>query len=329
LFYSAFGLSIATNRPVPGLIAEPENRRPDTRVWLGARPEWPTIRDFPDDFWYSSDANGEDAPGLRVWRLPDEAYFRLLYGDGTEFIVDGAGREVWATWPESSSLEDTATYLLGPVLAFVLRRRGHTCLHASVVAVGDRAIALMGPAESGKSTTAAAFATLGYPVLADDVAALVEQDGALHVLPAYPQLRLWADSVEFLYGAADALPLLTPTWDKRALDLGQHGLVFQRTPLPLAAIYVLAERCGGAAAGVEPIHGREILRTLLGNSYVGYLLDEARHREEFAILARVASNVPVRRAALPRAPAHVSQLCAVILEDCEASGCIPSPTMAR
>jgi hypothetical protein len=329
LFYSAFGLSIATNRPVPGLIAQSGSFAADTRVWFDALPVWPTIHDFPDDLWYVSDPVVGNTSGLRVWKLADDAYFRLLYGDGTEFIVDGAGREIWATWPDSSTLEDTATYLLGPVLAFVLRRRGLTCLHASVVAFGDRAIVLMGPAEAGKSTTAAVFATLGYPVLADDVAALVEQDGTLHVLPAYPQLRLWADSVALLYGSADALPLLTPTWDKRALDLTQHGLVFQKAPLPLAAIYVLGGRCTGGEPRVEPLYGREILRTLLGNTYVGYLIDASKHGEEFAMLARVAARVPVRRVILPAAPTHVAQVCAVILEDCEASGCIPSPATAR
>jgi hypothetical protein len=329
LLYSAFGLSIATNRPVPGLVPERESRAPDTRVWFGALPLWPATRDFPDAFWYTGEPDSGSTPGLRVWKLAGETHFRLLYSDGTDFIVDGAGHDVWATWPESGSLEDATTYLLGPVLAFVLRRRGFTCLHASVVAVGDRAIALMGPAEAGKSTTAAAFATLGYPILADDVAALVERGGTLHVLPAYPQLRLWADSVALLYGSADALPLLTPTWDKRALDLTRHGLSFQQAPLPLAAIYLLGERCAEGQARVEPLFGREILRTLLGNTYVGYLVDQSKHGQEFATLGRVAASVPVRRVALPTASADVSQLCAVILEDCEASGCIASPTTVR
>ena len=130
-------------------------------------------------------------------------------------------------WPDSSTLEDAATYLLGPVLGFVLRLRGITCLHASAVAVGDRAIALMGPANAGKSTTAAGFSRMGFPVLADDIVALSEPDEILRVQPAYPQLRLWPESAAFLYGSADALPRLTPTWDKRALDLTQNGCRFQ------------------------------------------------------------------------------------------------------
>lgn len=329
LFYSAFGLSLGANRPVPGLIPQSAAALTDTRIWLDAAPLSRTIRHVPGDLWYVSDSGDENTPGLRVWRVSNGDYYRLLYGDGTEFLVDRAGSEVWATWPASLTLEDTATYLLGPILGFVLRLRGVTCLHASAVAVGDRAIALVGPAHAGKSTAAAVFGRMGHPVLGDDVAALVEREGTLHVQPAYPQLRLWPESVSLLYGSADALPRLTPTWDKRALDLTRNGYRFQQQPLPLAAIYVLGDRSPDAEPRVEGLQGREMLRTLLANTYVGYLLDATIWKREFAALGRLVSSVPVRRVVAPADPAHLSQLCACILDDCEALGCTASPTMAR
>ena len=329
LFYSAFGLSLGTNRPVPGLIPLPGVVPTHTQIWLDAVPISRWMREVPDNFWYVSDARDEDTPALRAWRLAGGACFRLQYSDGTEFLVDRKGSEVWATWPESSTLEDTVTYLLGPVLGFVLRLRGITSLHASAIAVGGRAIALVGPAEAGKSTAAAAFARMGHAILADDVVALVEQDGTLHVQPAYPQLRLWPDSVALLYGSADALPRVTPTWDKRALDLTRNGYRFQQQPLPLAAIYVLGERSSDTELRVQTLRGRELLRTLLANTYVSYLLDATMRAQEFASLARVGSSVPVRRVVAPPDPARLSQLCACILDDCEALGCTASPTMAR
>jgi hypothetical protein len=242
-----------------------------------------------------------------------------LYSDGTEFVVDRAGSQVWANWPDPLTLDDAATYLLGPVLGFVLRLRGVICLHASAIVVGDRAVALVGPPSAGKSTTAAAFARMGHPVLTDDIVALWESSDALYVQPAYPQLRLWPDSVALLYGTADALPRLTPTWDKRALDLTRNGCRFQQRPLPLAAVYVLTERGGAdAAPRVEGLRGPGNLLTLLANTYVGYLLDSAMRAQEFASLARVVRSVPVRRVTPPADPAHITQLCSRILEDFEA-----------
>jgi hypothetical protein len=327
--YSAFGLSLRTNHPIPGLIPHAAVSLADACIWLDATPLSLRVRDLPHDVWYVSHERDGNAPALRVWSLAGGTYFKLLYSDGTEFLVDRGGTEVWATWLDSSTLEDTATYLLGPVLGFVLRLRGITCLHASAVAVGDRAIALVGPANAGKSTTAAVFSRMGLPVLADDIVALVERDEVLRVQPAYPQLRLWPESVALLHGSADALPRLTPTWDKRAFDLTQSGRCFQEESLPLAAVYVLAERSDDAERRIEGLQGRESLLTLLANTYVGYLLDAAMRRQEFESLGRLVSSVHVRRVVPSADPAHVSQLCARILDDCEALGCTASPIMAR
>jgi hypothetical protein len=316
VYYTAFGLSLCANGAVPGLIPQPPGAAPDTSIWLDAVP--PACRPGADqEAWYSSPALEGAEPALMVWKVAGGAYFRLRYGDGTEFVVDRMGGEVWATWADSSTLEDTATYLLGPIMGFVLRLRGVTCLHASAVAVGDRAIALVGPASAGKSTTAAAFARLGHPIISDDIVALSEPPGGLlRVQPAFPQLRLWPDSVALLYGSEDALPCLTPNWDKRALDLTANGCQFQSQPLPLAAIYVLAERGSPEAEPrIVDLQGREKLLTLLANTYVSYLVDGAMRRAEFSMLGHLATCVPVRHVTGSSDPARVSELCVRILED--------------
>ena len=158
-------------------------------------------------------------PALRVFRVRDGEYYRFRYADETEFVIDKAGSEVWAAWREPLTLEDTTTYLLGPVMGFVMLLRGVVCLHASAVAIGDEAIALLGPAGSGKSTTAAAFAERGYSVLAEDVVTLDDRGDHFLVRPGYPCIRLWPAAVKALYGSETHLPKLTPNWDKCYLDL--------------------------------------------------------------------------------------------------------------
>lgn len=316
--YKAFGLSIAANGPVPGLVPQASDSQAcDTRVWLDSAPPRAATGSLDGDPWFVSGASGgdPDGPAVRVWKVASGAYFRMLYRDGTEFFVEREGREVWVTWPDSSTLEDTATYLLGPVIGFVLRLRGIACLHASAVVVGDRAVAVMGPPSAGKSTLAAAFCRMGVPVLADDIVALAERRDEVLVLPAYPQLRLWPDSVAALYGAADALPRLTPSWDKRRLDLTRDGCRFQRDPLPLAAIYLLAGRSTGAAPSTEILRGRDALLALLGNTYASHLLDATMRGHEFTSLARLASTVHVRRVIGSTDAANVTQLCRRILSE--------------
>jgi hypothetical protein len=257
----------------------------------------------------------------------------MAYRDGTEFVVDREGTQIWATVPTEATLEDTATYLLGPVLGFVLRLRGTTCLHASSVAVRNRAVAFLGPAGAGKSTTAAAFARRGHPVLADDVCALLDRQDAIWVQPAYPHLRLWPDSVRCLFGSPDALPRLTPAdgasawWDKRFLNLAEHNGSFQREPLPLAGIYVLGEHATDARAPfIEPLTAHRALMALVANTYSNYLLDAGMRAQEFEWLGRVVAGVPLRRLTSHADPAHLSRLCEVVIEDVEA---LPPPTPVR
>ena len=149
------------------------------------------VRPYPDEensrrseelTYVSADANEAGEPALRISRVEQGAFVRLAYEDGTQFWLDGKRENIWATWPPASSIENAASYLLGPVLGLLLRLRGVTCLHASAVAFGDRSVAFVGSAGAGKSTTAAAFAKQGFGVLSDDIVALAESGGAFQVM---------------------------------------------------------------------------------------------------------------------------------------------------
>jgi hypothetical protein len=321
-FHRAFGLSLRATQRVPGLIPEPRPLTPDTFLWLdGGHPDLDAL---PGELRYSGEEI-DGTPGVQVWTLGSGGHFRMRYGDGTQFTLDAQGTHVWATWPPPGTLADTATYLLGPVLGFVLRLRGTTCLHASAVALADRAIALVGPAGAGKSTIAAAFCRAGHRVMADDVVPLSISHGAVRAEAAYAQLRLWPDMVSLLFGTPDALPRLTPTWDKRALDLAAAGC-FEPQPLPLAAIYLLEEPRPGAGVEIHEVARREAMLALLTHTYVGYLLDARMRAEEFDCLSYGAATVPVRRIVRPSDGVSPSQLCARIQNDLEALGCTASPT---
>jgi hypothetical protein len=217
----------------------------------------------------------------------------LRYADGCHFFLDGGERTVWARWPASMTHEDAATYLLGPVLCFFLRLSGKVCLHASVVMVGGRCVAFAGPAGAGKSTLAAALATLGDAVLTEDVACLDEGRGGFSVRPGYPLIRLWENSEKLLLQNGP-LPLLTPNWDKRYLPLNGGRHRFHGTAEPLAAIYLLRNREPMAApAHLAPLTGQDALARLLVSTHASDLLDRAMRTHEFEVLGRLSRTVPV------------------------------------
>jgi len=243
-------------------------------------------------------------------------YYGFFYSDGARFAVSRKGGEILADWPEGYTLEDACTYLIGPVLGFALRLRGTVCLHASSISIGGRAVALLGMAGAGKSTTAACFAGLGYPVVSDDVVVLTEEGSRFLVQPGYPRINLWPDSVRALFGSEDFLPKITPTWEKRYLALDQNGRRFRSQPLPLGAVYVLGEREPGLTMPIiEELSGIVALTTLVGNTYVHYLLDRDMGRRDFDVLSRVVAHIPVHRVRPVADSTKLSALCASIVAD--------------
>lgn len=309
---------MASNLPLPGLSVCGEDGPTDLRILLKEPKEFASrfSTSLSQVSYTSPHSDGDGESILQVGTPGDDRYIGFYYSDGARFAIEGQGREIWADWPENYSLEDACTYLVGPVIAFALRLRGFTCLHASSIAISGRAIALLGQPGVGKSTTAAAFARLGYSVLSDDVVFLVDRGSQFLVQPGYPRINLWPDSVRALFGSEGALPRITPTWGKSYLPLDQNGYRFQAAPLPLGAIYMLvAQERGLAAPVLEECAPGEAFMALVANTYVNYLLDANMRSREFDVLGRVVANVPVRRMRRAADPSRIFELCESIVAD--------------
>ena len=212
--------------------------------------------------------------------------------------------------------EDLATYFLGPVMGFLLRRRHITCLHASGVELYGHAVVFSGAAGYGKSTTAAALALRGVPVLSEDIVPLELTEGRYWSIPGYPRICLWPDAVAKLVGNPEALPRLTPTWGKRYLPLNGVRGKFAAERKPLGLIYLFGERSAESnAPRIEEIRPREALLELVQNTYMNWLLDRERRAEEFDELWRIVQQIPVRRIVAPIDGAAIGTLCERILAD--------------
>jgi hypothetical protein len=184
------------------------------------------------------------------------------------------------------------------------------------VVIDDRAVVLLGDAGSGKSTTAAVFAAMGYEILSDDVCALVESDGEFWVEPAYPGIRLWPDTVEAMFGSSDALPKITPAWGKRLLTLSGADHRFRSTRLPVGALYWLTEsQRAKSTSRVKELRASEQMMKLVSMSYPGYLLDRKMRSEEFDSLVRLAGKIPGSDVEIRDDIFSVSKTCHEILAD--------------
>jgi hypothetical protein len=317
--YSVYGLPVVSNRQLPGIFSTPrttlEGSVAELVLSFGSLPLIDPSVDRHVIFTSSAEsATGE--PSLTIWRIADGSFLRIVYSDHTEFWIDRALKGVWAIWPDSSSLEDKLCYLVGPILGLLLRLQGRVCLHASAVEINGKSVIFTGCEGAGKSTTAAAFARLGSPVLSDDIVVLHEKDARFQVLPAYPRVNLWPSSVKLLYGSENALPLIATGWEKRFLALGQKGLPkFGDRAAPIGTIYLLSSLGETADRCIETVSKKDALMMLVANTYATNFLDVGQRAEEFAVLSRLVEQVPVRKVNPRRGLLSVGALCELIQQD--------------
>lgn len=316
--HTVFGLIVRSNALIPGLPhLEGSCRETDVSIHWGVSPYTETEDSSPSEelTYVSTYTDAAGNPALQIWKTADGVFLHLKYCDGAEFWLARKGDAIWTVWPATLTFADAVTYLLGPVLGRLLRLRGVTCLHASAVAFEGRSVVFVGPEGAGKSTTAAAFAQRSHGVLSDDVVALAESEEGFSVLPAYPHLCLWPESVNMLFGSPDVLPRFIPDWEKRRFALGDKGTLFENRPLPVGAIYLLGDRHSDLSPRVEAMPARSALLALVAESFASTILDRDMRAREFEVLGRLVTTVPIRRIYPSEDPARLGELCRVICED--------------
>ena len=238
----------------------------------------------------------------------------MRYHDGTAFVLNRSASEVHASWVPPLTADDAAAYLVAPVFGLLLYLRGLTCLHASAIAHDGKALVFVGGAESGKSTLAAAFARMNCRVLSDDILVVEKADRLFVARPGMPRIGLWPESVGYLWGDREALPRQVATWDKRYLDLADANL-FQESPLPVGAVYSLADRAPEATLRIEPLRDIEAVLPLFANKYVTRVTEREQSRRDFVLLSELAASVPVRRITRKDALPDLQETCEAILAD--------------
>ena len=320
--YRVYGLTCSSNLPIAGFYSQPavsSSSVSDIVIDLhSVAPEWVgAAQRLPRHTTYAKSVYAENTDaGYTVRIYGAEDAFELNYTDGTQFVLNGSATRVWGRCPPGFGVDYLATYLRGPVMGFVLRRRGITALHASALNICGRGTVLCGESECGKSTIAAALALRGTPVLCEDVTALRMSGDAFCVEPGYPQVGLWPDAVETLLGASDALPRLTSSWEKCFLPLDGERAKFEPDERPLGVIYLLAPRTTSEdAPRIEQISPREALLGLVQNTYMNWLLDRKQRAAEFNFLSTLVKRIPVRRVVPHRDPAKIAALCDLIVAD--------------
>ncbi|MFA5915498.1 MAG: hypothetical protein WC830_18295 [Burkholderiales bacterium] len=243
--------------------------------------------------------------------------YRFHFSGLADFLVNHSGRHVNCV-PQAETPPETIRHLfLDQVIPPLLNLRGSEALHASAIQIDGGAFAFIGMSGQGKSTLAAAFYAVGYPILCDDCLLLKSDADQVVVEPAYPGLRLWDDSRGFLFGDARATLPVSHYNDKRRIcapesSSGYGGL------LPLHGIYslLLNKEVGSTAAPlIEPLSIRDAFMELVSYAFRLDLTDQAMILRQMQFLERVAREVPLKRLRLPADLAALPAVREMILQD--------------
>lgn len=308
--YQAFGLTIGSEIPLPELM--PTNIRD-------------SLPDVEIKFADLSEAWNEGVSA--------KTYFSVD-GDDIRFAVPGTvlyrirgGGEIAVHPLEGADERVVRLYLLGSCMGALLLQRGILPLHGSAVVIDGAAYAFVGESGAGKSTLAAAFAKRGYPLLSDDVIALAlgSPDDGMDlpqpvVMPAYPQQKLWQESLEQLGMARDRYSPLYREVAKFAVPVPASYCGEQA---PLKGIFELLPSASSTGVEIVPIGKLERLPLIGTHTYRNFLIPQlglaAWH---FALSARLATQTDVYRVSRPlhpfSAPEMVDRILQTVCEGVEA-----------
>jgi hypothetical protein len=287
--YRLAALKLSSNFELPGLLAW-EGRADaatDLVFRLGKVPE---ALENPDHV-----APLFQTKGRSEYLLIVRGSARILIRDGREITVE----------PESGA--DPAgirAVLSGPVQAVLWHQRGLLPLHANAVVINGRAVALAGHSAAGKSTLAAILMARGHRMMTDDICIVDTRNGAEpSVLPGYPRLRLWRDTLDHLGIATEGLPRALVGKEKYFVDCAGSTSAPQR----LGTVILLSRR-GSDAVAIAPLRGASAtmeLQSVVHMRRPARALD--RDADIFAAVTRLAASASVLRLSVPDNPAFLDE----------------------
>lgn len=237
----------------------------------------------------------------------------LRWTDLFEFLISPDGKRIEGRSLAKSNAESFQNYLLNQVLSFSLLKLGFEPLHATAVVVDGRALAFAAMPGRGKSTLGAAFLEDGHRLLTDDVLVLDQAAGGFLAQPSMPRIKLFPEIARTLLGGDTGGTPMNEDTPKMIVPLDERR--FCEEPVPLRAVYVLAETRGAKRVSIRRMHARRAFVALTKHTFNPVVADETRLRQQFEFATKVASVVPVKSLSFPRRLELLPEVREAILAD--------------
>lgn len=204
--------------------------------------------------------------------------------------------------------------LLTSAISAVIHQRGGVPFSGSVVSLGSRTVAFLGASPSGKSLLAAALCGRGAKLVADDICHIgFDKDGAPHVHPGFPAIKLWRDAVLALGVDPDTLKPVRSGMKRYWFPLAGR---FSSAALPLSQIFLIVLNNAGRI-DITPISGIDKIEKVSRYSYHPELRDIALFNRQFMEgLLSLLKTVQVKEISRPIEPILLEELASAVLKSC-------------
>jgi hypothetical protein len=298
--YPAHRLSVESEIAIPELPedlapADATASSPAVEVSLGPVPG--TLTD-PEAQSFLIDAS----PGKYLLRVPGVA----------RYLVSG-GRSIRIDPVPGTDLDSVRFFLLEAAFGALLQQRNLMPLHASAVDTPRGAVLFAGPSSVGKSSLAAALLGRGYPIIADEICAVTQNEAKILALPALPRLLLWRDVIDELGLWASGVRKARLNLDKYHVPVPSAG--FATRSSPIHTVYLL-ELTNSPHCAVLPLSGVASVKALTSAGFRRSLLLEDQAVQGFIrATAAIASGARVCRLVRPDKGGSLKEITDLVEED--------------
>lgn len=300
-YYTMFGLVIQSDEPIDEL-QEHERQAPDLIVrWNTARLPTHLGQNFRE---------AQSGGNIYVTFGRADCGYLVHFVNQAEFWVSSNGTEILCR-AEPDLYKPTFRHLfLDQALPLALSRRGLAAFHASAVEISNSAIAFAGASGQGKSTLAAYLVEQGGQLITDDCLVIRYGGEAIHVVPGYPGVRLWRDSLTFVAPQAeDSVPLFTDRDKHRYSSKARlaDGLV------RLRRFYFLQPATDGTCS-IDVVKGAALIREIIGSQFLLDSEDPWELETRFQAATMLAGSGLCYRLTVPRDLSRLPECAARIAE---------------
>lgn len=292
--YKAFGLTISSDIHLPELILnETEVSSPDVVIAkTDLKAIWETFKDSIQLFMVKEN--------LVLFKVPNTAIF----------LIENGNRILYMPL-EDSDEDEIRLFLLGTCIGAILLMRKILPLHGSAIAINGKAYAIVGESGAGKSTLAAGFLKEGFQLLSDDIIpVMLTQDNKPIVIPAYPQQKLWVESLNIFGMNSNLYQPITQRESKFIIPISSN---YSSDPMPLAGIFEL-NLVDNESINIRMVKKLEQLELIYRHTYRNFFISPlGRMNWHFQTSGNIVSEIDSYQIERPQKSASVNALQKLIL----------------